>query len=74
LLEHGANVNAYGPLGTALMYAAANGRVEVIRLLLEHPEIDVNRQKNGETAPDVAKGREAKKLIAHAGGRKGNSH
>jgi hypothetical protein len=74
LLEHDANVNAYGPVGTALMYAAANGRVEVIRLLLEHPEIDVNRQKNGETAPDVAKGREAKKLIAHAGGRKGNSH
>jgi ankyrin repeat protein len=54
-----------------LSYAAANDRLEVVKLLLAHPGIDVNMKNEvGRTPLDSAKGK-AKRLIAAAGGKTG---
>ncbi|NLW56358.1 MAG: ankyrin repeat domain-containing protein [Firmicutes bacterium] len=57
LLDHGASLNAWDEEGwTPLMYAAKNGRVEVIKLMLErNPKLNLNRTNNKkETALDIA--------------------
>merc|ERR1712107_72303 len=51
-LGNGEDVNDSGDVGvTALMSAICNGHKSVVKLLLEHPDIDVNEKKDdGRTA------------------------
>lgn len=58
LLDRGANVNQASRLHgrTALMSAAANGKTDLVRFLVEQPEVDVfARDKSGKSAFDHAK-------------------
>lgn len=59
LIDHGANVNQVARVHhgrTALMTAAANGRTDFVRFLVEQPEVDVfARDKSGRTAFDHAR-------------------
>lgn len=58
LLDHGANVNQASRLHgrTALMAAAANGKTDFVRFLVEQPKVDVfARDKSGKTAFDHAR-------------------
>jgi ankyrin repeat protein len=52
LLKAGADVNEHGPNGeTPLMFAARNGRVDAIRVLLDHKaEVNVREKLRGTTA------------------------
>ena len=51
-LANGIDVNQQGPQGmTALYYACWNNRVDIIHLLLQHPDINVNLCKRGGQSP-----------------------
>ena len=52
LLKAGADVNEHGPNGeTPLMFAARNGRVDAIRVLLDHKaEVNAREKLRGTTA------------------------
>lgn len=50
-----------------LNIAAKNGNVEIVKLLLGYPNIDINAKDNkGKTAINVAKNQEIKTLILNA--------
>lgn len=49
LLDHGANVNAYSTSGTALHAASSQGRVEVMRLLIQRGAMLETRDMKGDT-------------------------
>jgi ankyrin repeat protein len=72
LLEHGASPNAGAELlgGTPLHSAAANGDVELVRLLLEHAADPQTRRQDGKTPLDLARKAghdEVAGLLARAG-------
>ena len=57
LLDEGADVNDGSDSRTALQAAAGGGHTEVLRMLLEAPDIDVNTVDEGEgTALQAAAG------------------
>lgn len=66
------DVNARGTEGqTALMYAAINQRLAIVKLLLEHgSELNV-ADSHGKTALDWAKGGKTKSLLRDSGAKKG---
>ena len=75
-LEKGASPNSRDPRGgSALHWAAANGRTEIVRLLLAHgAEINIE-DADGETPLDVARQKGAQDTIAvleRAGGKPGS--
>ena len=56
-MDHGASITSWDKDGwTPLMYAARNGRVEVIKLMIErYPKQNLNRRNNkNETALAIA--------------------
>jgi hypothetical protein len=65
-LDHGTDVNAVRPgknNATALILAARNGNAEIVQLLLDGgADPDIANDK-GQTALDVAKGKEVKELL-----------
>jgi ankyrin repeat protein len=74
LLEHGADVNAAssGAGVTALMRAARWAGPATTRVLLAHPDIDVNKKDaKNKTALDYSKGRDTKELLANADAKRG---
>ena len=55
------------------MHAAQSGATDVVKFLLEHTDIDVNKIKYNQTALDIAEDYEhpkCAKLIREAGGKK----
>ncbi len=56
-LHHNANCNFKDALGrTILMYACIHNHFEVVKLLLEQPNIDINaKDANGKTALTLAR-------------------
>ena len=52
LISIGGNVNARTAMGrTALLKAVWNGQVELVKVLLEHPDIDINIIDSSERTP-----------------------
>jgi len=72
LLSKDVDVEAKDENGsTALILATWDGHLEVVKVLLEHPGIDVNQVSEEQlTARDHARGRRTRELLEQAGAKK----